>query len=166
MLEKDIANATQEWNDIIPGVTENIEATYVVLKEKEEELKITHDELERIRKENISSTEQENNAQELNKKISILTEQISKLQIQTSTPVGLSTSASPSLSAVEALELEMDASDRNQPYHQGAVVRHRKFGLGTIKSVHGAGDDMLVIVNFPGIGDKKLAVKYASLEFL
>jgi hypothetical protein len=166
MLEKDIANATQEWNDIIPGVTENIEATYVVLKEKEEELKITHDELERIKKESLSSVEQEKNTQELNKKISTLTEQISKLQIQTSSPVGSSVSAATALSGVAALELELNASGRNQQYPQGAVVRHRKFGLGTVQSVQGAGDDLMVIVNFPGHGDKKLVVKNAGLELL
>jgi DNA helicase-2/ATP-dependent DNA helicase PcrA len=53
------------------------------------------------------------------------------------------------------------AADR---YYKGAVVRHAKFGLGTVQRSEGAGDDRKISVSFPGHGVKTLAVKYANLE--
>ncbi len=49
-------------------------------------------------------------------------------------------------------------------YYKGAVVRHTKFGLGTVQRSEGAGDDLKISVSFPGHGVKTLAVKYANLE--
>lgn len=37
LLEKDVANATQEWHDIVPGITQ-VEGIYTVLSEKEDEV--------------------------------------------------------------------------------------------------------------------------------
>ena len=56
------------------------------------------------------------------------------------------------------------ASDRR--YYKGAVVRHTKFGLGTVQRSEGAGDDLKISVSFPGHGVKTLAVKYANLEVI
>ncbi len=90
MLEKDIANATQEWNDIIPGVTENIETSYILLKEKEEELSIALTDLESIKNEGASNTEQkEKLIEEQSRKITELQQLIKKLEIKTSSPVEL-----------------------------------------------------------------------------
>ena len=50
------------------------------------------------------------------------------------------------------------------PYYKGAVVKHAKFGLGTVQRSEGAGDDLKISVSFPGHGVKTLAVKYANLE--
>jgi DNA helicase-2/ATP-dependent DNA helicase PcrA len=51
-------------------------------------------------------------------------------------------------------------------YYKGAVVRHTKFGLGTVQRSEGSGDDLKISVSFPGHGVKTLAVKYASLEVI
>ena len=47
LLEKDIANATQEWNDILPGVAK-IEEVYNILSEREKELEIVSKEKARL----------------------------------------------------------------------------------------------------------------------
>ena len=51
-------------------------------------------------------------------------------------------------------------------YYKGAVVRHTKFGLGTVQRSEGTGDDLKISVSFPGHGLKTLAVKYANLEVI
>jgi DNA helicase-2/ATP-dependent DNA helicase PcrA len=51
-------------------------------------------------------------------------------------------------------------------YYKGAVVRHTKFGLGTVQRSEGTGDDLKISVSFPGHGVKTLAVKYANLEVI
>ncbi|MGE5173683.1 MAG: DNA helicase PcrA [Betaproteobacteria bacterium] len=51
-------------------------------------------------------------------------------------------------------------------YYKGAVVRHAKFGIGTVQRSEGAGDDLKISVSFPGHGVKTLAVKYANLEVI
>jgi DNA helicase-2/ATP-dependent DNA helicase PcrA len=57
-------------------------------------------------------------------------------------------------------------STSDGPYYKGAVVRHAKFGLGTVQRSEGAGDDLKISVSFPGHGVKTLAVKYANLELI
>jgi DNA helicase-2/ATP-dependent DNA helicase PcrA len=52
------------------------------------------------------------------------------------------------------------------PYYNGAVVRHAKFGIGTVQRSEGTGDDLKVSVSFPGHGVKTLAVKHANLEVI
>ncbi len=52
------------------------------------------------------------------------------------------------------------------PFYNGAVVRHAKFGLGTVQRSDGAGEDLKISVSFPGHGVKTLAVKYANLEII
>ncbi len=56
-------------------------------------------------------------------------------------------------------------SDKD-PYYNGAVVKHAKFGIGTVQRSEGAGDDLKISVSFPGHGVKTLAVKYANLEVI
>jgi len=53
-----------------------------------------------------------------------------------------------------------------KPYYNGAVVKHAKFGIGTVQRSEGAGDDLKISVSFPGHGVKTLAVKYANLEVI
>ena len=57
-------------------------------------------------------------------------------------------------------------SDAGDCYYKGAVVRHAKFGLGTVQRSEGEGDDLKISVSFPGYGVKTLAVKYANLEVI
>jgi DNA helicase-2/ATP-dependent DNA helicase PcrA len=46
----------------------------------------------------------------------------------------------------------------------GTLVRHPKFGLGTVLGCEGDGDDTKLTVSFPGRGTKKFVERYASLE--
>jgi ATP-dependent DNA helicase UvrD/PcrA len=46
----------------------------------------------------------------------------------------------------------------------GTLVRHPKYGLGTILQCEGEGDDIKLTISFPDYGIKKLVERYASLE--
>ncbi len=50
------------------------------------------------------------------------------------------------------------------PYKTGCRVRHPKWGVGVVRDCYGEGEDLKVAVNFPGVGVKRLAVKFAHLE--
>jgi DNA helicase-2/ATP-dependent DNA helicase PcrA len=49
-------------------------------------------------------------------------------------------------------------------WRRGAVVRHPKFGLGTVLQCEGEGDDTKLTVSFPGYGKKKFVEKFAGLQ--
>jgi DNA helicase-2/ATP-dependent DNA helicase PcrA len=51
-----------------------------------------------------------------------------------------------------------------EPMRPGARVRHPLFGVGTVLRREGDGDDLKVTVSFPGVGAKKLVVRFAGLE--
>ena len=51
-----------------------------------------------------------------------------------------------------------------EPLRPGARVRHPLFGVGTVLRREGDGDDLKVTVSFPGVGAKKLVVRFAGLE--
>ena len=51
-------------------------------------------------------------------------------------------------------------------YKAGVKVKHAKFGEGTVVSVRGGGDNLVVDVAFKGIGIKSLSVKFAPLEII
>jgi DNA helicase-2/ATP-dependent DNA helicase PcrA len=63
--------------------------------------------------------------------------------------------------------LRYEAEDDGTPFvdffQPGIRVRHPEWGMGRILERIGHGDDMKVVVTFPGIGTKKLKVKYAQL---
>ena len=48
----------------------------------------------------------------------------------------------------------------------GVRVRHAKFGTGRILSLEGSGDDMKVVIDFGGVGVKRLLKRLAVLEVL
>ncbi|GLI52756.1 ATP-dependent helicase [Thermodesulfovibrio yellowstonii] len=50
------------------------------------------------------------------------------------------------------------------PFVIGCKVKHPTWGVGVVRDCYGEGDDLKVIVNFPGIGIKKLAPKIVNLE--
>ncbi|MDI6890253.1 MAG: UvrD-helicase domain-containing protein [Thermodesulfovibrionales bacterium] len=49
-------------------------------------------------------------------------------------------------------------------YTSGCRVKHPIWGIGVVHDCFGDGDDQKVTVNFPSIGLKRLAVKFANLE--
>jgi DNA helicase-2/ATP-dependent DNA helicase PcrA len=77
------------------------------------------------------------------------------------TSYGADRGGTPELHSAAPQTPKSGAADR---YYKGAVVRHAKFGLGTVQRSEGAGDDRKISVSFPGHGVKTLAVKYANLE--
>ncbi len=50
------------------------------------------------------------------------------------------------------------------PYNTGCRVKHPKWGVGVIRDCYGEKSDIKVTVNFPDVGIKRLALKYANLE--
>lgn len=52
------------------------------------------------------------------------------------------------------------------PYPAGCRVRHPKWGIGVVRDCYGEGDDKKIMVNFPSVGIKRLAIKFANLERL
>ncbi|MBF0457930.1 MAG: DUF3553 domain-containing protein [Nitrospirae bacterium] len=50
------------------------------------------------------------------------------------------------------------------PYNTGCRVKHPKWGIGVIRDCYGEKNDIKVTVNFPDVGVKRLALKYANLE--
>ncbi len=67
---------------------------------------------------------------------------------------------------VKTVQNKPASSGPEGKYYRGAVVRHAKFGLGTVQRSEGAGDDLKISVSFPGHGVKTLSVKYANLEVI
>jgi DNA helicase-2/ATP-dependent DNA helicase PcrA len=49
-------------------------------------------------------------------------------------------------------------------YAVGTRVKHPKWGIGVVRDCYGDGDDQKITVNFPNIGIKRLALKFANLE--
>lgn len=49
-------------------------------------------------------------------------------------------------------------------YMVGSKVKHPVWGIGIIRDYCGEGDDTKVMINFPGIGVKRLALKFANLQ--
>ena len=89
--------------------------------------------------------------------------QIRKASTWNTTIPGLSRKE-PKVAAVVCCE--KPAQNDTETYYKGAVVKHAKFGLGTVQRSEGAGDDLKISVSFPGYGVKTLAVKYANLEVI
>jgi len=50
------------------------------------------------------------------------------------------------------------------PYAVGSRVKHPKWGVGVVRDCYGDGEDQKITVNFPAIGIKRLALKFANLE--
>lgn len=49
-------------------------------------------------------------------------------------------------------------------YAVGARVKHPKWGVGVVRDCYGDGEEQKITVNFPVIGVKRLALKFANLE--
>ena len=47
---------------------------------------------------------------------------------------------------------------------KGEVVRHPQFGRGTIRELSGLGHDLKAVIDFDGVGRKKVVVRYANLQ--
>jgi DNA helicase-2/ATP-dependent DNA helicase PcrA len=56
------------------------------------------------------------------------------------------------------------ASGRVRGFRAGAMIRHPKYGRGTVLRREGDGEDAKLTVSFPGYGLKKLVEKYAGIQ--
>ncbi|MCS7215464.1 MAG: UvrD-helicase domain-containing protein [Thermodesulfovibrio sp.] len=59
---------------------------------------------------------------------------------------------------------EPEVSKIKPPFVIGCKVKHPTWGIGIVRDCYGEGEDLKVVVNFPGIGVKKLAPKIVNLE--
>ncbi len=53
---------------------------------------------------------------------------------------------------------------RSRGFRAGAMIRHPKYGRGTVLRREGDGEDAKLTVSFPGYGLKKLVEKYAGIQ--
>lgn len=51
-------------------------------------------------------------------------------------------------------------------YTAGMQVRHKSFGKGQIKEILGEGDSKVAIVDFEGVGEKKMFLAFAALDII
>lgn len=65
---------------------------------------------------------------------------------------------------LELLKKKMMAKRILTLYSAGCRVKHPTWGIGVVRDCYGDGEDQKVTVNFPNIGVKRLAVKFANLE--
>ncbi|MBQ6063804.1 MAG: UvrD-helicase domain-containing protein [Prevotella sp.] len=49
----------------------------------------------------------------------------------------------------------------SQPLHEGNVIEHQRFGIGTVIKVEGSGDETKATVSFQNVGTKQLLLKFA-----
>jgi len=70
--------------------------------------------------------------------------------------------------SVESVETpsRSQASSPDATLTVGARVRHVTWGAGVVRDFAGQGDAAKVTVNFPGVGIKRLALKFANLEMV
>jgi len=65
---------------------------------------------------------------------------------------------------VEPLKKKNASQETFTLYTAGCRVKHPSWGIGVVRDCYGDGDDIKVMVNFPNIGVKRLAVRFANLE--
>jgi DNA helicase II / ATP-dependent DNA helicase PcrA len=56
------------------------------------------------------------------------------------------------------------SASRTRGFRAGAMIRHPKYGRGTVLRREGDGEDAKLTVSFPGYGLKKLVEKYAGIQ--
>ena len=61
---------------------------------------------------------------------------------------------------------KMVASESDSIYSIGQIVKHSKFGMGTIINYEGSGDSMRLQIKFQKVGTKWLISSYANLEII
>ena len=75
-------------------------------------------------------------------------------------------SATKSYGNTNAFSKKMVSSKSDSIYSIGQVVKHSKFGLGTILNYEGSGDSMRLQIKFQKVGTKWLISSYANLEIV
>jgi DNA helicase II / ATP-dependent DNA helicase PcrA len=73
-------------------------------------------------------------------------------------------SQQPIARAQEPTPQARSAPSRARGFRAGAMIRHPKYGRGTVLRREGDGEDAKLTVSFPGYGLKKLVEKYAGIQ--
>lgn len=60
----------------------------------------------------------------------------------------------------------VSGSNESNGLSAGIVIRHERFGKGTILAVEGKGDNANALVEFENVGRKKLLLKFAKFKVL
>ncbi len=79
-------------------------------------------------------------------------------------PVDYCTCIRKDYSTFSTAKQEKETIKVKPPFMIGCKVKHPVWGIGVVRDCSGEGEDLKVVVNFPGIGVKKLAPKIANLE--
>jgi len=53
-----------------------------------------------------------------------------------------------------------------EPLHEGTVIEHQRFGIGTVERLEGVGENQKATVNFRNAGTKQLLLKYAVFKIV
>ena len=59
-----------------------------------------------------------------------------------------------------------DAAPSSTVLHEGNVIEHERFGIGTVISVEGNGGDTKAVIRFLNLGEKTLLLKFARYKIL
>ena len=54
----------------------------------------------------------------------------------------------------------------SQPLHEGSVIEHQRFGVGTVTKLEGSGDETKATVSFQNVGVKQLLLKFARYTII
>ncbi|MBQ2614854.1 MAG: exodeoxyribonuclease V subunit gamma [Clostridia bacterium] len=65
---------------------------------------------------------------------------------------------------IEGQQKQAETPAANLDFVPGDKVKHRKFGIGTVISAQSMGKDVLLRIDFPDEGEKKLLAAYAPIE--
>ncbi len=63
-------------------------------------------------------------------------------------------------------KLKANSNSEYSKYKSGVKVKHAKFGVGTVITVKGEGENIIVDVAFPGVGIKSLSAKFAPMQIV
>lgn len=59
-----------------------------------------------------------------------------------------------------------DNNPVNSALHEGSVIEHQRFGIGTVLKIEGVGDNMKATVEFRNTGTKQLLLKFAKFNIV
>ena len=71
-------------------------------------------------------------------------------------------SVSSSGSSVSSSGSSVSSSGSSAPLHEGNVIEHQRFGIGTVIKVEGTGENTKATVEFRNTGTKQLLLKFAK----
>ena len=62
--------------------------------------------------------------------------------------------------------LKNSSPAQSSALHEGNVIEHERFGIGSVLSVEGSGDNAKARIKFLNVGEKTLLLKFARYKIL